>query len=410
MTELEDEGLRDNLHVVVGLVPRRGVSEHGFILVKQTFSIGDGSCRPTKPEKLLHDIQDPDCSPRLPSGSDYWLHKAAADIVVSGSAYSPPGKPTTRMHVSLEVGDYKKQILVWGDRTARIDAAGRVGFYGPAPFTEMPLTWQNAYGGIDYEVPIDPDDPNINGAALEVDLPGLYPRNPVGKGYVVMPTEREVPLPNLEDPSDPLTPDRLLVRDPKRWFLQPLSWCYEWMHPLMFPRCALFAPHTDAWFPGPEDDGLSEVRRRYLMPGYRTMMAKRNVLEGPHPTFLQEASHGLSAVLRGDELVRVRGMHPTHYELAFRLPGRPPIEAILETGRVRAEPRLTVLRIEPDRERVMLTWAAVFQPNRKFVPGIHKRIPIAASVAGTPAVAYKTPQTLKDELEKGKAEREPPPS
>src|ERR1035437_3273348 len=109
----------------------------------------------------------------------------------------------------------------------------------------------------------------VNG--VQYDHPGLYPRNPVGKGYLVLPDPIEgVELPNLEDPADLLTPERLVTRQPELWFRQPLPWCFEWTVGLTFPRCLYLG--LDAWFPAPDGAPLGEVQRGYIPPNLRRLL------------------------------------------------------------------------------------------------------------------------------------------
>ncbi len=105
----------------------------------------------------------------------------------------------------------------------------------------------------------------VDAAAAEADHPGVYPRNPWGKGYVVRPGPwDDVWVPNLEEPSDLLSADRLVVGDPTLWYRQPLPWYLGPVPVLTFPRYTHLVADTDAWFPGPQDESMPEVRRGYL--------------------------------------------------------------------------------------------------------------------------------------------------
>lgn len=270
----------------------------------------------------------------------------------------------------------------------------------------MPVTWANAYGGVNPRVPVaDADDPRIQ-MLLVVDHPGLYPRNPFGKGYLVVPGDpgAEIELPNLEDPGDPLTDARLVTGDPALWYRQPLPWSLDWVHPMMFPRYVFLEPPADAWYPGPEDDAMPEVRRGTLMKGYRTGLPRRAT--GAHPWFRQEASHGLVLRdLRGDEPVTIAGMHPEEPSLALSLSVLKDValELVIEGERVSAKPRLHSVVIRPAEEKMNLVFGVMAELPRVFVPGIHKHIPIAVRVNGDAPVPYEAPPTLKEELARAKA-------
>src|SRR5690606_5960313 len=136
------------------------------------------------------------------------------------------------------------------------------------------------------------------------DHPGLYPRNPIGKGYLVYPDPPIVglELPNLEDPSDRLTPQRLFALSPERWHRQPLPWALDWTSPLTYPR-ELYGG-LDAWHPCPDLTTLPEVTR-----GYAPELVKASAAPAPH--FHQEASLGMVAhVPLGGAPVSIVGMHP----------------------------------------------------------------------------------------------------
>ena len=65
-----------------------------------------------------------------------------------------------------------------------------------------------------------------------------YPRNPVGRGYLLLPTREAVEacaLPNFEDLSAPLTPETLPQRDFLRWPQGPPVASLGWLSYRLFP-------------------------------------------------------------------------------------------------------------------------------------------------------------------------------
>ena len=274
----------------------------------------------------------------------------------------------------------------------------------------MPLTPDRAYGGVDLRVQLAEEERGdlMMLFFLQSDHPGLYPRNPAGKGYQVLPGEVEdLELPNLEDPDDQLTAERLVTLDPRRWYRQPLPWHLDWVDPTTFPRCVFFRPGTDVWFPGPEDRALPEVARGYLAPGFRASMEGRRPEQGPAPRFFQEASAGLVvAGLRGGEPVRLSGVHPERPSLAFSLPPPPRLELSVEGDRQAVVPRLHQLVCRPEEETVTLVYGARRPLPRPFVPGVHARIPVALSVDGGAPIRYVPPSTQKALVEQA-AQRDP---
>lgn len=102
--------------------------------------------------------------------SDYAHRKPLCDVILNGSAYAPGGRPTTRVRVSMQVGEMKKSFEVMGDR-----AWQKGWFFGvkpskPVPFTRLPITYDRAFGGADKD-------------EKKQDKVETYAKNPIGVGY-----------------------------------------------------------------------------------------------------------------------------------------------------------------------------------------------------------------------------------
>lgn len=132
------------------------------------------------------------------------------EVILLGSAHAPGGKAVDRMKVSLQVGDVRRDLMVWGDRVWQGEGDDAT-ISAPVPFIRMPLTWARAFGGTT-EVLIDQDAP--------VDI--AHPLNPEGRGIDPLPAaaalSRQINapddyprcsksrlLPNLEDPKEPIS-------------------------------------------------------------------------------------------------------------------------------------------------------------------------------------------------------------
>lgn len=104
---------------------------------------------------------------------DLGMPKPRGELLVTGKAYPPGGAPSIACRVRARIGTVDKSLAVIGNRVWRRGVAS-----DPEPFTELPLSWENAFGG-----------------------PG-YPLNPLGKGFAPIRGEGgEVhPLPNVEFP------------------------------------------------------------------------------------------------------------------------------------------------------------------------------------------------------------------
>ena len=93
------------------------------------------------------------------------------------------------------------------------------------PFTSLPIRYERAYGGRDEH--------------SVADIPFHYPRNPMGTGVVLRDAAMwwTDSLPNVEDPDDLLTPERVIMEAPERWPLQPpLPAGFGWRQRNWFPR------------------------------------------------------------------------------------------------------------------------------------------------------------------------------
>lgn len=399
------EPARERYDAAVDVFPFHGKEvQFGFGLAKFTFTIGDRVLLPADPEPLAHDIRPPDTPHFLKPGSDFWPEKPASDVVVLGSAYA--SQPVRHMKVSISVGNAAKRIEVFGRRV--VGWKGSTPRFSEAePFQEMPIVNTNAYGGVDGRVPVPKSESIADDLRLEFDHPGVYPRNPFGKGYLVLPDPVEgVELPNLEYPGDRLTPERLIVHDPRHWHRQPLPWSLDHHHPMMFPRYVYFG--ADAWFTPPQDATLAEIRNGWLVPNYRQRYPSTSMIDGLEAPreFFQEASLGLSfAELAPGTPVGIWGMHPQGKPLRFSIPEPPRMKLALE-GRVESvRPHLATVLIEPTDERVCFTYVGILRDlPRVFIPGVHGKIPLVLCVDDDPPLVYEAPPTVRSQLQAKEAE------
>ncbi len=114
---------------------------------------------------------------------DEGIPKDRGEVLLSARCHGPGGQAVSSRRVVVRVGPVAKALDVHGDRVwVRERGILRIG--DPVPFTAMPIDWSRAFGG-----------------------PG-YPANPVGVGYWRESPEGPLPLPNIEDPANPvLSPD-----------------------------------------------------------------------------------------------------------------------------------------------------------------------------------------------------------
>lgn len=112
------------------------------------------------------------------AGLDVGIPKKNAEYIIAGSVFTPNGDPLETCPVKARLGSLEKTLYVVGDRFWKGRKQSK-----PQPFTQIPLTWNRAFGGDGFE------------------------RNPVGKGAVPVQTEHgEIHfLPNIEQPGKMIT-------------------------------------------------------------------------------------------------------------------------------------------------------------------------------------------------------------
>lgn len=261
---------RQDVTIVTGVGPER--QPIFSVLVKRSYAIRDGdalveleAAEPFLRSDLYHEPGDPEhCSVRREE--ECAPYKPATDIVLLAEAHAPDGHPAETVTVGVEIGGYQKILRVIGDRFARHRPGRDPGFTDPEPFTAMPIRYERAYGGID--------------ARSRPEAPFHYPRNPIGCGVALRNLPKAVEglaLPNIEDPADALTPERLIIGEEGRWNSQPLSQGLGWYQKAWYPRCSFVGAmpaHVDARTVMREEElglvppGQIGLARRFRLPSF----------------------------------------------------------------------------------------------------------------------------------------------
>jgi hypothetical protein len=169
------------------------------VAVKGTFSIPDNGGKP-----FLSEEQEPLIAADVYSGepglsapvyeTDYAPFKPRCDVILNGSAYAPRGKPAKKVPVSLRMGSMSKVFNVIGNRCWE-KTLSAVAATPPAPFTMMPISYNQAFGGTDSSH----RDPTNHRAFME---------NPVGVGFHANLEGNVIngkPLPNTEQIGEEIT-------------------------------------------------------------------------------------------------------------------------------------------------------------------------------------------------------------
>jgi uncharacterized protein YjbI with pentapeptide repeats len=234
-------------------------------------------------------------------GGDFADFKLRAEVLVKGTCHAPGKKPVTECPVLFRVGGWSKMLRVVGPRVWTDSVLGPA-FSEPQPFTEMPISYANAFGG-----------------------PGFAP-NPVGKGYKT----RE--LPTVEAAGAPIR-----TRSDH-------------------PAPAGFGPLSPTW---PQRAGklgkeYGERWRKERAP-YQAEDFDWSFFNAAPP------DQQMEGYLRGDEEVTLQNLHPAAPVFTTRLPGLR-VRAFVKDaeGRFReVAMSLDTLLAEPDEGTLELTWRGV---------------------------------------------------
>jgi hypothetical protein len=332
------------------------------VLVKRTYDIVTGQpCRradrdlPFVETDQYYDSGDPEWA-TVQYESDLVPFKQATDVVLIAKAHAPQAKPVTHLDVAVEIENLRKVIRVIGKRECRHRKDKPPLFTDPQPFTQMEIRYEKAYGGWDRK--------------SMPDMPFAYPRNPQGTGMVLknIPAAVEgLVLPNLEDPNDLMTPERVVLQDPNQWNAAPLPQGLGWFHKSWYPRCS-FAGSVPAFTrPGQvlREEGLG------LVPADQVALARQFKLPGFDTRFNNGASPGLvRPYLRGGEIIRLTHLVADTEQLSFQVPvEKPAVMMDIGLGQNQIIPQLFTVCIRPEQLQVDLVWgAAHIYPGVDWLP------------------------------------------
>lgn len=266
---------------------------------------------PIQFEPLYHG--EPDSS-SLILDTDVVLEKPGTDCILLGHAFASK-VGVGSVDVTFAVGPVRKTVRIFGERIW-MKCLGKVSMSRPAPFEKIPLVWERAFGGTDASW----SDPKDHEFCLE---------NPVGKGLLARKAKREIDglrLPNLEDPAH-------LIRKPDD---RPQPTGFGPIPPHWQPRAGYAGTYDDHW-------------RKYVSP---------LPPEDMNPRFHSCAAPGLATArhLTGTEQVLVENASPGA-RMLFALPGVVPrVTVRLGASGQNLPMALDTVIVEPDAERVVLTW------------------------------------------------------
>ena len=318
------------------------------LLVKRTYDIRPGGrvVRAEKPRSFAkideyYDDGDPEWT-TVKHENELAPFKLATDVVVIGKAYAPDGKPVPELDVTVEVAAFRKTLRVTGDRHCIYRPNASPEFSEPVGFTEMSVRYDRAYGGRDRV-----SNPNE---------PFYYPRNNLGLG-VILKNRKEtlegLPLPNIEDPGDLLTADRVVIEQPDLWSGQPLPDGLGWFQRTWYPRCSFAGA-----FPGDVDiDTVLREETLGLVPKGQIALSRQFKLPAFDVRFYSGASRGLVLpFLSGEESLRLTNLTPAG-ALLFQLPGETPSMMLdIGLGEHELRPFLHTVCVRLEEMQVDMVW------------------------------------------------------
>jgi hypothetical protein len=292
-----------------------------IVAVKATFTIPDDGAEPElAPEQTpLVEAEEFTGEPGFSAPryeSDYAHRKPMCDVLLNGSAYAPPGKQAAQINVSVRVGAMAKSFAVFGNRVWREGAFG-IRVSEPEPFALMPISYDNAFGGVD---DAKGDPANVRS----------FLENPVGRGYAYYKEKIDgKPLPNTEERGHS-------VADPGGSY-RPMSFGAlgrNWR-----PRVHYAGTYDQEWLDNRAPFWPDDFNYQYFQAAPPDQQI-------PFPN--------------GGEEVLLKNLTPDG-QVAFRLPRRTvPVWFLPYRGKdARVDPVLDTILIEPDRGVFMLGWRAV---------------------------------------------------
>ena len=257
-----------------------GLKDVLTVIVKGTFDIRakDRAVSPSEDQMpvIYGDIPvDEDNPTTVKFESDTVPFKPRADIVAVGRAHAPRGKKVQILDAAVMVGQTRKIVRIFGDRKWVESRMVKIHPSDPVPFSSMELSYEKAYGGVDF----------VSG--------GWCKQNPIGTGYIFPDKKKPVedrPLPNIED-------HRNLIQTP---YDQPMPAGFGFYGKTWEPRVKHMGTYDEKWRKERSPDPPADF--------------KFDFYNGAHPDLQVEG------YLKGDESVELLNLSPDG-AMSFNLPG-----------------------------------------------------------------------------------------
>jgi hypothetical protein len=323
-------------YAVLSVLPDRVGIDTLYVILKATLVLRPKLALASEqlPVTLADEYYGDPTESSLRKSSEIHIGKPGTDVLLIGRAWGPQGQAVSEALVRVAAAERQKTIRVLGDRVWQSDGTPTP----PEPFEAMPLVWERAFGGVH---PLE-------------DRMLAEERNPIGVGFAGKRSAQELtghPVPNLESSGEPL------ARQGQS--LTPV--CFAPTAPHWLPRRAFAGTYDEVW---------QRQRAPYLPADF-------------DPRFLQCAAPELAfdRYLLGGEPIEVAGAS-AEGAIAFPIPAANLKVAVKVAGSVEHPPvNLETVLLEPDENRVSLTWRAALPCDRKVLKV--EKVTVTRQRAGT---------------------------
>jgi hypothetical protein len=329
----------------------QGRNFYDTVVIKGTFDLAPGTLVRANGQSAIAivdeywDPQSPERSSTRYAG-EVVLVKPSTDVIVTGAATAPGGRPTLGWRATVIVKNRRGLVL---NHVAEI--VGPRGWVhrrligwvltDPEPTCEVPIRYELAYGGAYQETP---NPPSSRGDRWIVHEP-----NPSGRGFFderSMDKDASYAAPQWQCPDHPVT---LVNRE------VPLAG----FGPIMRPwtcRVKYMGTYDDAWLRQTRIDvenGLPADYAADFDPRY---------FQCAHPSLI--TPH----YLEGDEEITLANVHRQHGDLTFRLPNLRVATCLRDAGGAWHEQILPLdtVHIDVSEDKVYLCWRLTLDQRRKI--------------------------------------------
>ncbi|HYO55840.1 DUF2169 domain-containing protein [Archangium sp.] len=301
--------------------------DHCVVVVKGTFlTCPQGELRLAEAQQALVTTDEHYGAPETTSvryECDFALEKPLTDVIVVGKAVAPKGQRVKKLPVRLEVHGRNKDLMVHGER-CWVTVLGKVMASDAVPFTEIPVTFDRAWGGQD-------DSRGPERVAVEA-------RNLVGVGFHPNRSAAKIaglPVPNIEPLGRPISSPRER-HEPAGFGCIGRAWQ---------PRVAFSGTYDQRW---------RDERAPFLPGDFDNRYFQCAPLDQQYPHF------------RGGE--KIRCVHMAEQEVvSYIIPTlRIPVRFRFMDGDVERTTVLDTVTLEPHLGRAMLVWRASVPLRKKL--------------------------------------------